>query len=125
MIVGIGSGDGRILIGMGFEIKLAAIHYYATQTGTMTAQEFGGRVHHHIDAMLDGSNQVGSAEGIVDNKEDAMTVSDFCHTLQVGDITIRIAESLAIHHLGVRSYSLLKSIEVIEIDYGMVDTAAT
>ena len=49
----------------GFPVELAAFHDHAADGRAVAADELGGGMDHDVRAVLDGPDQVGSAEGIV------------------------------------------------------------
>lgn len=72
----------------------------------MTANELGGRVNHDVRPMLDGPDQVGGAEGVVDDQRQAVVVGNFgngvrtggqrerCHAALQGRKTLKILSTL-------------------------------
>ncbi len=115
VIRGVGLGQGGILVGMGLEVKLAAVHYHAAQRAAMAAYELGGTVHHHVGPMLEGTDEQ-RREGVVDNEEDAMAVCHLGYGIQVGHVAIGVAEGLGIDDLGVGAYCGLQGLQVVDID---------
>ena len=67
----------------------------------MTADELGGGVHHDVRAVLDGPDQVGGAEGVVDDQRQAVLVGNGGYGIDVGDIRIGVAQGFQIDRLGV------------------------
>ena len=79
----------------------------------MTTDEFRGAVHHNIGTMLDRTDQKRS-ESVVHDEYNAMLVGDFGNRIKIGDIRIRIAQSLCIDYFGVRTDGLFEGIQVID-----------
>ena len=87
----------------------------------MTADELGGGVHHDIRAVLDGSDQVRRAEGVVDHEGQTVLVGDLRERVDVGNIAVGVAEGFYINRLGVRLDRRLDFIKVVNIYEGGVD----
>ncbi len=73
--------------------------------------------------MLDRAHEIGCAECIVDYERHMMAVSHMSHSVDVEHFGIGVAERLAVHHLGVRLYCRVESVEVGKVDYRMCDSA--
>ena len=86
----------------------------------MSANVLGCRMNHYICAMLQWTDQ-DRCKCVINNENNAMTMSHFCHCLKVGDIRIRIAERLSIHNLCIWLDSSFKGCEVIDFDNGVGD----
>ena len=82
----------------------------------MTANELCGRMNNNVGSMFDRTNEVRSAEGVVDDERDVMTMSNLCKTVDICDVRIWIAESLSIERLGVRLDGSLYFIKVANIN---------
>ena len=95
---------------------MASVNDDTTQRRTMSANELGGRMYHNISTMLDRTNQVGCAKGVVDNQGDVVLVGYSCQGVDIGDIAIGIAEGLSIDGLGVRTNGSLNSSEVVYLN---------
>ena len=52
----------------GLPVEFAGVHDDAAQGGAVAAQELGGRVDHDIGAMRNGTDEIGRAEGVVDDQ---------------------------------------------------------
>ena len=77
MVAGIGVCNGRV-IAVGLPVELAGVHDDAAQCGTVAADELGGGVEHNISAVLNRADQIGRAEGIVDDQRQTVPVGDGC-----------------------------------------------
>ena len=72
-------------------------------------------MYHHIGTMFDRTNEVGSAESVIDNEWNAVAVSHLSDSVEVGYIRIRVAEGLGIHRLGIWANCLFERFEVVDI----------
>ena len=48
-------------------VEISAVDNHTAQRSAMSAEEFGGRVHHNVGTMLDGANEIGCSKCVVDN----------------------------------------------------------
>ena len=87
----------------------------------MATDELSGRVHHDVGSVLDRTNQVRSAEGVVDHQGDAMLVGDGGRALDVADVGVRVTKGLYIYEFGVRLNGSLQSVVVVGVDKSCVD----
>ena len=71
-----------------------------------------------IGAVLDGSDQVGRAEGVVHNKRQAVLMCNFRDGVKVGDVGIRVAQRFKINGLGVVLDGVLHLRQVVRVDKG-------
>ena len=51
----------------GLPVEVAAVHDDTAQRGAVAADELGSRVHHDVCAVLDGTDEVRGAKGIVND----------------------------------------------------------
>ena len=51
-----------------------------------------------ICTMLQRTNQIWCAEGVIDNKWDAVLVSYCCYAFQIEHVTVGVAEGLGIYY---------------------------
>ena len=100
MVAGVGVRNGRELSAC-LPVKLAGVHNDAAERRAVAADELGGRVEYDVRSVLDGPDQIGCAEGVVDCQRDAMGMSDGRDGVDVGNIGIRIAQGLQIDGFGV------------------------
>lgn len=107
--------DCRILVSVSLPIELATVNDNAAEGRAVTTDELCSGMNHDVGTMLQWTNH-DRCEGVVNDEHDVVTVSYLCHSFEIGDIRVRVSECLGIDHLGVRLYSLLKSLEVIDID---------
>ena len=54
----------------------------------MAADELGCRMDNDVGTMLDRADQVGRAEGVVDDKRNAVLVGNFSDGVNVGDVGV-------------------------------------
>ena len=78
----------------------------------MSADELGGRVYHDVGSVLDGADQVGGAEGVVDDQRQAVAVGYRGHGVDVEQRAVGIAHRLDEDGLGLGAYGLLEVREV-------------
>ena len=88
----------------------------------MTANELCGRMNNDVSSMFDRTNEVRSAEGVVDDERNVMTMSNLCKTVDICDVRVWIAESLSIERLGVRLDGCLYFIKVAYINDSVCNT---
>ena len=100
VIAGIRLRDPGIPAGLR-PVKGAAIYNHAAQGGTVAANELGCRMDHHISPMLNGTDQIGRAEGIVDDQRQAMLMCNGCDGIDIRNIRIGIAQGFNVDSLGV------------------------
>ena len=67
----------------------------------MAADELGCGVDHDVCAVLNGADQVGGAEGVVNDQGQAVTVGDLGNGVDIGDVGIGVAQGLNVDGLGV------------------------
>ena len=60
----------------------------------MAAEELGRRVDDHVRAVLQGAQQVGGRDRVVDDQRDADLVGDVGDGAQVGDVLLRVRDRL-------------------------------
>ena len=68
-----------------------------------------------IRAVLDGANQIGCAEGVVDYKGDLMSMGDRCDGVDVWDIGVGIAQRFQIDRLGIGPNSSCHFFQIVGI----------
>ena len=85
----------------GLPVEGAAVHDDAAQAGAVAADELGGGVDHDVCAVLDGPDQIGGAEGVVDDQGQAVLVGDGGDGVDVGDVAVGVAQGLQVDCLGV------------------------
>ena len=68
--------------------------------------------------MLDRSDKVRRAEGVVDYERQTVSVSDFGESVDVGNVAVGIAEGLDVDRLGVRLNCCCDFLEVMNINEG-------
>ena len=100
VIAGVGLGDGGVLP-RGLPVEFAGVHDDAAQGGAVAAQELGGRVDHDIGAMRNGTDEIGRAEGVVDDQGQTVPVGDGGDGVNVRDVAVGIAQRLQVNCLGV------------------------
>src|SRR5215212_3392985 len=88
----------------------AAIHYDTADRRAVPADELGGRVDDDVGAVLQGVDQVGRWQGVVDNEWDASVVGHRRGPLDIQRVERRVAYGLGIDGLRLirdrRAYSV-------------------
>ncbi|CDC25491.1 5-enolpyruvylshikimate-3-phosphate synthase [Prevotella sp. CAG:386] len=79
-------GESRELVGIGLPVELTAIYDDTTERRTVTADELSGRVNHDVGSVLDRTDEIWSAEGVVDNQWDVVAMSNLCQLIDIGHI---------------------------------------
>ena len=67
----------------------------------MTADELGGGVDHNVRAVLNGADQIGRPEGVVDDQGQAVGVGNLRNGVDVGNVAVGVAQGLQVNGLGV------------------------
>ena len=88
----------------------------------MTAEELRSRVYHNVGTMLQRTNEIRCAEGVIYDEGDAMLVSHCSHTFEVEHVRVGITEGLGIHHLGVGLDSSIEGFEIVHVNNGIRNT---
>lgn len=117
MIAGIRLGELRKPSG-GLPVEGAAVYDDAAQGGAVSADKFGSRVNHNIRAMLNGPDQIGGAEGVIDDQGNLMLMGELGQRLDVRDIGVRIPQSFQINRLGFRADSLFHLVQIMDVHEG-------
>lgn len=88
----------------------------------MSSDEFSCGVNYDVGAVLDRTNEVWSAESVVDDKRNVVTVGDFGDFVDVEDVGVGVAESFSVEASSGGCDSVVDGLEVAEVDYCVVDT---
>ena len=115
MIAGIGLRECGELVVL-FPVELTAVDNDTTERGSVTAEELRSRVNDDVGAVLQRTNEVGRAEGVVDNEGDAVLMSYSGHPFEVEHVGVGVTEGLSINDFCVGLDSCFKSLEVVDID---------
>ena len=117
VVAGVGSGDVAVLAA-GLPVELSAVHDDAAQRGAVAADELGSGVDDDVSAMLDGTDQVRGAEGVINDQRQAMLVSDGCDGINIRNITVGVAQSLEVDSLGVGLDRVLDLFQIVSVHEG-------
>ena len=119
VIAGVGVGDVRIFSAC-FPIEPARFDDDTAEGRAVAADELGGRVDDDIRAVLDGSDQIRRAEGVVDDQRQAVTVGYLGDSVDIGYVGVGIAEGLEVDRAGVVADRALDLAEVVSVDKGSI-----
>ena len=117
VIAGIGRGDGGVFVGC-LPVEPAGIHDNAAQGGAVAADELGGGVDYHVGAVLNGPDEIGGAEGVVDDQRQAVPVGERCDGVDVGDIAVGVAQGLQIDGPGIGTDGGLQRRQIVGVHKG-------
>ena len=81
----------------------------------MAADELGGRMDNNIGTVLYGTNEIGGAECVVHDEDDAVAMGYCSHTVDVKYITVGVAESFGVDDFCFRTYCCLEGCQVIDV----------
>ena len=96
MVAGVGVSKGGKLAA-GLPVELAGIDDDTAQRGAVAADELGGRVDNDVRAVLDRTDQVRSAEGVVDDQRDVVLVGNLGDGVDVGNVRVGVTQRLQIY----------------------------
>ena len=117
VVAGVGGSDVAVLAA-GLPVKFAAVHDDAAQRGAVAADELGGRVDDDVRAVLDGTDEVRGAKGVINDQRQAVLVGDGRDGVDVGDVAVGVAQSLEVDSLGVGLDRVLDLFQVMCIHEG-------
>ena len=84
----------------------------------MAADEFGGGVDYDVRTVLNGPDEIGGAEGVVDDQRQAVLVGDGGDGINVGDVAVGVAQGLQIDGTGVVLNGVLHLGQVVGVYKG-------
>ena len=87
----------------------------------MAADELGGGVNNDVCAVLQRADQVRGAEGVIHNNRQAVLVGDLCDSVQIGDISVGVAQGFQVDQAGVLLDGILDLFQVVGIHKGSGD----
>ena len=82
----------------------------------MAAEELRSGVYHDVCAVLQRTDEIRCAEGVVDDEGDAVLVGHSSHTFKVEHVAVGVAEGLGIYYFCVGLDSGLQGVEVVDVD---------
>ena len=88
----------------------------------MSPDKLGCGMYYNICTMLDGTNQIGSTEGIINHNRQAMLVCQCGHCINIRNIRIGISQGLQKHRLGIRTNSCLDFSLIMNVHKGGLDS---
>ena len=122
MITWVRFAQGRELIGICFPIEIATVHNHSSQARSVSTDKFGGGMDDDIGAVFDRADQVRCTECIIHDQRDIMTVGHLRHSIDIGNIRIRIAERFDIHYFRILPDGSLQRLRVVYIYNRMSNT---
>ena len=120
VVAGVGRSDGSVFAAC-LPVEGAAVDDDAAEGGPVAAEELGGGMNDDVGAVLDGADQIGRAERIVDDERDLMAVCDLRKRIDIRDVAVGVAEGLDEEGLCVRLDGGLHLGEVMDVHKGGVD----
>ena len=120
VVAGVGGSNVGVTVA-GLPVEVAAVHDDAAQRGAMAADKLGGRVHHDVCAVLDGTDEVRGAEGVINDQRQAVLVGDGCNGVDIRDVAVGVAQRFQIHSLGIGLDGCFHLCKVVGIHEGGVD----
>ena len=120
VIAGVGIGDGRVFAGCR-PVKLTGVHDDAAQRRAVAADELGCRVDDDICTVLDGTDEIGGAEGVIHDQRQAVLVGKLGKGVDVRDIAVGVAKGLDVDGAGVGLDSGLHLGKVMDVHEGRGD----
>ena len=121
MVGGVGLGNLRVLSAR-LPVKVAAIDNHAAQRGAVAANELGCGVDDDVGTMLQRTEQIRGAEGVIDDNRQTVLLGDLGDGVDVGDVGVGVAERLEIDDRGAVLDGALDLFQVMGIDEGGLDT---
>ena len=115
MVGGVGLGDLGVLSAR-LPIEVTAVDDHTAQRGAVAADELGCGVDNDIGAMLQRTEQIRGAEGVVDDNRQTVLLGDLGDGVDVGDVRVGVAERLEIDDRGVVLDGTLDLFQVMGID---------
>ena len=111
----------RELVPVGCPVEGSSVDNDAADRGSVSSDELRRRFDDDIRTVLDGPEQVGRCESVVDNDRNAVGVRNFGDSFDIDDLTVRISEGLDIERLGIIFDRLLKVRRIERVDEGRLD----
>ena len=91
-------------------VELSAVNDDAAERGSMAADELRRGMHDDIRAVIERTQLIRRSEGTVDNERNLMLVRDFCHSRNIDEIGIWIADGLDINDLRIFLHCIRKGL---------------
>ncbi len=104
--------------------KAAAIDNEAADRRPMTADKLGGRMHHDIGAMFDGTAQVRRRKRVVDHQRQIVFVRNRRHRFNVEHVHPWVTDGFPIQHPGLRRNGAPEVLRIVGIDESGLDAEA-
>ena len=88
----------------------------------MTTEELRSRVYHDVGTVLQRTDEIRCAEGVVDDKGDAVLVSYGGYAFEVEHVAVGVTESLGIYYFCIGLDSSFEGLEIVHIDNSITNT---
>ena len=120
VVGGVGLSDLGVLSAR-LPIEVTAVDDHTAQRSAVTADELGCGVDDDVGTMLQRTEQIRGAEGVVDDNRQTVLLGDLGDSVDVGDVGVGVAERLEIDDRGVVLDGPLDLFQVMGIDEGGLD----
>ena len=97
-------------------VELAGIDNRPTHRIAMAGQEFGGRMHDDVGAVVEGPAQIGRGHGVIDDQRHAGLMRDLRDGLDIDDHAARIGQAFDEDRLHLRRHRRAEILRVGGID---------
>lgn len=118
VVGGVGLSDLGVLATR-LPIEVTAVDDHTAQRGAVAADKLGCGVDDDVGTMLQRTEQIRGAEGVVDDNRQAMLLGDLGDGVDVGDVGVGVTERLEIDDRGVVLDGALDLVQVMGIDEGV------
>ena len=98
----VGQTKSRELVGVRQPVEIAAVHYHATHTRSMSVHIFGGGVHHYVGTPLYRAAVDRRGKSVVDYQRHPCLVGNLRISLNVEHRAAGVGDGFAKNELGVR-----------------------
>ncbi|CDZ89285.1 hypothetical protein RHRU231_470133 [Rhodococcus ruber] len=129
VVAGVGGGELGVAGGAvgsgGGPVEGAAVDDDPGDGGAVAAEVFGGRVHDDVGAVLEGADQVGGGDGVVDDQRQGVLVGDGGDAGDVEEVVFGVGDGFAVEGAGGGADGGAPLVEVVGVvDEGDLDAEA-
>ena len=115
MVGGVGLSDLGVLATR-LPIEVTAVDDHTAQRGTVAADELSCGVNDDVGAVLQRTEQIRGAEGVIDDDRKTVLLGDLGDSVDVGNVGIGVAERLEVDDRSVVLDGTLNLFQVMSID---------